>query len=94
MIEIILIILISNRIAGIAEEKGYSKGLWRFFAILSWVICEFIGAIIGFIVMGLDAGFIVYIFAIIGAILGVFIVKKIIDGKPNLSNDDIGVIEY
>lgn len=93
MIELIAIYLISKNIAGIAQEKGYSKGLWRFLTILSWVICEIIGIIFGLIVFGLKGGFLIYICAIIGALLGVFIVRKIIDGKPDLTKNTDSIIE-
>jgi hypothetical protein len=93
MIEIIAIYLTSKNIAEIAQGKGYSKGLWRFLTILSWIICEFIGAVFGFIVIGQEGGLLLYAFAIIGALLGVFIVRKIIDSKPDLTKNDNSSIE-
>ncbi len=87
MIEIIAIYLTSKSIAKIAQEKGYSKGLWRFLTIISWIICEFIGAVLGFIILGQDGGLIIYAFAILGALLGVYLVRKILDGKTDLNSN-------
>ena len=87
MIELIAIYLTSKNMAEIAQEKGYSKGLWRLIAILAWIIFEFIGGVVGLIVFG-EGGFMFYITAIIGAFLGVFVVRKILDGKPNINMDE------
>lgn len=87
MIELIAIYLTSKNMAEIAQEKGYSKGLWRLIAILAWIIFEFIGTVVGLIVFG-EGGFMFYITAIIGAFLGVFVVRKILDGKPNINMDE------
>lgn len=68
MIEIIAIYLTSKNIAIIAQEKGYSKRFWRLITVLSWLICEFIGAIIGLKVIGQDGGLLLYAFALVGAL--------------------------
>ena len=78
MIELIAIYITSKNMAEIAQEKGYSKGLWRLIAILAWIIFEFIGALVGLIVFGED-GFMFYITSIIGAFLGVFVIRKILE---------------
>jgi hypothetical protein len=84
MIELIAIYISSKNIAEIAKEKGYSGGLWRFFAIISWLFFEFIGAVIGILLFGEDAGLLLYIPALIGAILGIYLVRMLIQNKPNL----------
>ena len=92
MIELIAIYLTSKNIAEIAKDKGYSKGLWRLIAILAWIIFEFIGAVFGLIMFGED-GFMFYIPALIGAFLGVFIVRKILDSKPNVLDNSNSLLD-
>ena len=84
MIEIIAIYLTSKNIAEIAEEKGYSKGLWRLLSILAWIIFEFIGAGIGLIILGEEGGLLLYLFALIGALLGILLVRKTLENRPNV----------
>lgn len=84
MIEIIAIYLTSKNIAEIAEEKGYSKSLWRLLAILAWIIFEFVGVVFGLIILGEEGGLLLYLFALIGALLGILIVRKILDNRPNV----------
>lgn len=87
MIEIIAIYLTSKNIAEIAAEKGYSKGLWRLIAILAWIIFELIGGILGFIILGEEGGLMFYLFALIGAISGILIVRKILENRPSINDN-------
>jgi hypothetical protein len=60
-----------------ASEKGYSGGLYRFFTFLSWFICEVIGSVVGLLLFG--DGLMVYVVALIGAILGYGLIYYITD---------------
>ncbi len=87
MIEIIAMYLTSKNIAEIAKDKGYSKSLWRLLAILAWIIFEFIGVVLGLIILGEEGGLMIYLFALLGALLGVFVVRKILDSRPNVKDN-------
>jgi hypothetical protein len=79
--------LTSKNIAEIAKDKGYSKSLWRLLAILAWIIFEFIGVVFGLIILGEEGGLMIYLFALLGALLGVFVVRKILDSRPNVKDN-------
>lgn len=81
MLEIIAIYLTSKNIAQIAHEKGYPPGLWRFLAIITWILSEIVGAIIGILLFG-QGGLMMYIFALGGAVLGYVILRKVLENKP------------
>jgi hypothetical protein len=86
MIEIIAIYITSKNIAEIAKEKGYSPGLWRFLAIITWVFFEFVFVFIGTILFGENSLLLIYFFALLGAFLGYYIILRRIDAKPNLNS--------
>jgi hypothetical protein len=84
MLEIIALIFLSRKIGTTAFDKGYSKGLFVFLTIIFWIAGEFIGGLIGFVVVGDGLG--PYVFALLGAGLGYgliyFIVNTIEDKNP------------
>jgi len=92
MIEIILLVFLSKKIANMASEKGYSGGLYRFLTFLIWFVFEIIGGVIGILVFG--EGLPVYVVAIIGAILGYALIYYIADNlESKTSSSDSNVID-
>jgi hypothetical protein len=83
MIEIIALIFISRHIAEMASDKGYSYGLYRFLPFLFWLSFEFIGAIIGVILLG-NGQPAVYLFALLSAGIGYLILYLVVSNLPDL----------
>ena len=84
MLEIIALIFLSRKIGANAFDKGYSKGLFIFLTVVFWIAGEFIGALIGFLIVGDGLG--PYLFALMGAglvyALIYFIVNMLEDKNP------------
>ena len=71
MLEIIIVWQIAKRIGNEAIQKGLKKGSYQVMAVLLWFIGEFTGAVLGGILFGPDAAFwIVYVFGLVGAVVG------------------------
>ena len=86
MIEIIILLKLSRENGSVAKEKGYNKGKYIFLTILCWLTGEFIGAIIGGL---LFQGIIIYLFALVGAIIGAVIIDRYIKNlkDKNVNNE-------
>ncbi len=46
MLELILIIILIQRIRAVADRKGESKGRWTMITVGTWVACEFLGILL------------------------------------------------
>lgn len=68
MLEILLLVALTNRIGRICEEKGRKAGGFKGLTVLLWFGGEIIGAAIGFSLGVEGAG--VYLFALGGAAVG------------------------
>jgi small-conductance mechanosensitive channel len=51
MLEIIWIVFFAGRMARIAQDKGYKPGVYRFLAILLWLVPELIGFILAMLII-------------------------------------------
>jgi hypothetical protein len=90
MIEIIVLIFISRGIGETAQDKGYSKGLYRFFTFLICLGFEFIGAVIGTILLGgEEAG--VYLIALVSAGIGLLIIYLVVEFLPDMKVNDLPI---
>jgi MFS family permease len=89
MIDIIVLIFLTNHIGNIVESKGYKRGKYRWMTVGLW----FAGEIIGFVIAGLLSGMSMrnngapvcfwYIVGLVGASLGAWIaVQEANDLKP------------
>ena len=52
MLEIILLVTFTRRIAVIAAQKGQKEGRWKLYVVLAWFGGEILGAFIGVALMG------------------------------------------
>ncbi len=83
MIEVFAILYFSQVVGDNAKEKGYSKKWVVFYFIIFWLFGEITGAIIGHV---LSEGFVVYLFAIVGAVFGGLILFGIVNMLSPKSN--------
>jgi hypothetical protein len=83
MLEIIALIFISRHMAEMAQDKGYSYGLYRFLTFLFWLGFEFIGAIFGTVLLG-GGQPVVYLIALLSAGLGYLILYLVVSNLPDL----------
>jgi len=72
MLEIIALWTLAKRVGQIVEEKGRKSGWYKVLTVVLWFGGEFMGAIIGSLIVGIDESTqcLVYIFALIGAAIG------------------------
>jgi hypothetical protein len=95
MLEIIAAIILGRNIKKIVEAKGLKPTRYILIMVALWVGLEFTGALIGTLMFG-DGGM-VYLFAIIGAIIGAYlsytIANNAVPARPDsediLDADDI-----
>ncbi len=85
MLEIIGILIFTNRIRTILEEKGYKKScLYQGLVVGMWFLGEIIGLLLGINITkgGESQRYISYIFAIIGAIVFSMIIYIYVSSFP------------
>lgn len=72
MLEILLLWALTRRIGAIVEKKGRKSGWYKVLTVVLWFGGEFVGAILGLIVVGGDesARCLAYIVALVGATIG------------------------
>lgn len=87
MLEIIAIIYLSRKIGDLAEQKGLRKGTWRLYMVLGWIGSEIAGAILGVITFGPDNLLPTMLVAYALAVSSYFLIKSILDKKPDVNND-------
>jgi hypothetical protein len=88
MLEIILIVVLSKKIAAMASEKGRAAAGYVVLFILGWLGGEFIGAIFGVILNKGDMRPTAYLFALIGAAIGAGSVFTLVALLPSLEEED------
>lgn len=91
MIEIVALILLTGQIGRLAARKGLKAGWWQFYTVLAWISGEFIGAVIGVMIFGVDNFISVILVALAGAITGYLILKSNLSKRPD-PDDDINQI--
>jgi hypothetical protein len=87
MLEIIAIIFLSKNNGKLAESKGLKSGLWILYTVLAWIGAEVIGVTAGILLFDENI-FIGYILGIAFAIASYFILKNILEKKPDLVNEE------
>jgi hypothetical protein len=92
MLEIIALIFLAKEIGRIAVDKGLKPGTWKLYMVLAWIAGEFVGAVIGVLIFGVDNLISVELVAVTGAITGYIILKNNLSKKPDLLDDDINQI--
>ena len=92
MLEIIALVFLTRKMGNTAMQKGLKKGTWKLYTILSWFAGETIGIVIGFVLFDKDNLVSIMLMALAGAIGGYFIIKSVLDKKPDTFDDDINRI--
>jgi hypothetical protein len=89
MLEIILLIFLCRNIGITAGRKGLKPSTWKIYTVVSWLIFECFGAIIGISLFGFtrENMFAVMLFAAACAFGGYLLVKYILDQKPDQLDD-------
>jgi hypothetical protein len=92
MLEIIALIILTKGIGRLAEKKGLKPGRWQLYTVLAWIAGEFLGAVLGGFIFGIDNIFSIVMLAFAGAISGYFIVKANLSKRPHAFDeiDQIG----
>jgi hypothetical protein len=81
MLEILLIVWLSKKIGIKAQDKGYSRGMFRALSIVAWVTGEIAGALL-IILFSDEVSLAVYLFALLGAGAGMLLVFIIVLSLP------------
>ena len=83
MIEIILLFFLSKKMGDLAIEKGLSPGRWKLYTVLSWIVFQLLGTIVGVMLFGFDKNNIWGLmgFAIVSAFGGYLFVRKRLENK-------------
>lgn len=92
MLEIIALIFLAKEIGRIAGDKGLQPGRWKLYMVLAWIAGEFVGAIIGIMIFGMNNIISVELVAVAGAVTGYLIIKSNLSKRPDLLDDDINQI--
>jgi hypothetical protein len=78
MLEIIVLVALTNHIGRIVEAKGYRSGKYKWMTVGLWFGGEIVGAIMGSFMTGSESGTCVrYIIALLGAAAGAVIANSI-----------------
>jgi hypothetical protein len=89
MLEFVILILLSRKLAKMAREKGHSGG-WAAVGVIAWIVGELVGIALG---LALDLGAGVYLTAFVGAAcgaaVGFAIVVALPDRADKLSIDEL-----
>ena len=88
MLEIIALIFLTREIGRLAEEKGLKPLTWKIYTIISWIITEIIGIIVGVMLFGKDNLFSVVLVGLTFAITSYFIIKAQLNKLPDQNFDD------
>jgi len=89
MLEIIALIFLTKEIGKLAVSKGLKSATWKIYTILAWIAGEFMGAIIGLLIFGINNLFSVILVGIAGAFTGYVILKSFLSKKPDMPEEDI-----
>ena len=88
MLEIIALIFLTREIGRLAEEKVLKPLTWKIYTIISWIITEIIGIIVGVMLFGKDNLFSVVLVGLTFAITSYFIIKAQLNKLPDQNFDD------
>lgn len=90
MLEIVVLIVFTKHLAGVAEGKGRPKG-WAALGAVGWILGEIIGAIAGAAIVGDGLG--LYLAALVGAAIGAGIAYAIVSNLSATQDSMEGVAD-
>jgi len=88
MLEIIALIFITREIGKLAQSKGLKPLTWKIYTVISWIITEIVGLIVGVMLFGKDNLFSVVLVGLTFAITSYFIIKAQLNKLPDHRFDD------
>src|SRR5260370_27777381 len=88
MLEILLIWSLGKKIGAIASDKGRSSGGYIALFVLAWFGGEFAGGVFGVILNRGEVSAIVYLFALLGAVVGAGAVFILVSLLPSVEDED------
>jgi hypothetical protein len=95
MLEIIAIIYLSKNVGQLAYQKGLKVGWWKFYTIISWILFEIIGVVIGLLIFNRDNLVSIILVGYAAAITSFFILKAYLNKLPDHQfEDDIDQIGH
>lgn len=88
MLEIFAIIYLAGKNGGLAERKGYKKGLWKLYTVLAWLGGEFVGILLGIILFGQEKIIAAVLLGYAIALATYFIIKETLLKRPDVTDDN------
>ncbi len=88
MLEIIALIFLTREIGKLAHNKGLKPLTWKIYTVVSWIITETIGIIVGAMIFGKDNLVSIVLVGLTFAITSFFIIKAQLNKLPNHGFDD------
>lgn len=92
MLEIIAIIILSKKNGKLAVQKGLKSGTWILYSVLAWIGFEVLGVIVGIMTFGEENVIPIYLLALILAVSSYFLIRSILEKKPDVLDEDINRI--
>lgn len=86
--DLIVLIFLTRHIGRLAHDKGLKTLKWKFYTILSWIITEFIGVIVGLMIFEKDNLVSIGLIGFTFAITSYFIIKAQLNKLPDQGFDD------
>jgi hypothetical protein len=95
MLEILALVFLTRKNGSIAEKKGHKPGRYKWLTVLLWFGGEIVGAIGGAVLASAneDLGGLVYLLALIGAVVGAGLSRLIVNRLSVLNSVPIEVFD-
>ncbi|RYY46132.1 MAG: hypothetical protein EOO06_15140 [Chitinophagaceae bacterium] len=89
MLEIIILVFLVVHVGNKARRKGLNVMRWRVLMIAAWVAAEFLGLMLGVMILGYNTSNLLNLMVIglVSAIGGFLLVKYNLDKYPDLDDD-------
>jgi len=88
MIEIIVLIFLTREIGKLAFNKGLKPLTWKIYTVVSWIVTEIIGFMLGLMIFRKDNLISVMLVGLTFAITSYFIIKAQLNKLPDQDLDD------
>jgi hypothetical protein len=92
MIEIVVLYFLTRNIGTLAIQKGEKPLTWKILTIVAWFAGEIVGSIIAMLLLQQTEIFPIILIALGCAASGYFIVRSMLNRKPDALTDDIDQI--
>lgn len=86
MIEIIALVFLTKEVGRLATQKGLPSGRWKFNCVVTWILMEILGLIIGLFFFGKDNLVSIVLVGLGFAATGYFMVKNYLQNLPDITS--------